>query len=186
MFGLNESIIKSEDHTQLLQFAERLNEDESLSVVLQGHTDNIGTDDFNYHLSRDRANAVREYLVQEGIDKKRLFIIANGESSPKKSNKTSVGREANRRVDAFIQSMAGRATYSYCRKGVGNIERLRNLSNDQLIKKSEVIDQGLNSLMDMVLAIASCVPVTSLAALTLVALKSKRVSLVWSQRNGYQ
>lgn len=177
LFDLNKFNIQNQYHSALTTFAARLKEDETLSVALQGYTDNIGTDEFNYYLSRDRACSVRDYLIEQGIESKRLFIVANGEADPVASNQTDEGRAENRRVEALVQQGEALATYSYCREAVGNIERLRNLSNDKLIQQSERIDQGLNSLINMALGVATCVPATSVAAMVMIAAKESTSAL---------
>jgi len=68
-------------------------------VEVGGHTDNKGSDDFNLRLSQDRANAVRDYLVGQGVPLSRLIGVGYGETRPIDTNKTEAGREANRRVE---------------------------------------------------------------------------------------
>ena len=68
-------------------------------VEIGGHTDNVGADGFNKRLSEQRAKAVKDYLMQNGIDAKRLIIRGYGKSKPIASNKTEEGRQKNRRVE---------------------------------------------------------------------------------------
>lgn len=69
---------------------------------IEGHTDNVGADDANLTLSRDRAGAVVDYLVQQGIDRSRLEAEGYGSSRPIAPNLTRRGREQNRRVEFHI------------------------------------------------------------------------------------
>ncbi len=71
-------------------------------VEVQGHTDNVGTDETNQKLSQRRANAVRDYLVDKGVKKSRLVAQGYGASKPLGSNDTETGRRANRRVQFEI------------------------------------------------------------------------------------
>lgn len=71
---------------------------------VEGHTDNVGSDDANLVLSRDRAAAVVEYLVQQGIERARLDADGYGSSRPIAPNLTRRGREQNRRVEFHIVS----------------------------------------------------------------------------------
>ncbi len=83
-----------EVYEQLAKFSDRKYE-------IAGHTDNAGTDKINVKLSLDRANAVREYLVNRGIEKSRLVGKGYGASRPKADNKTAAGRTINRRIEFF-------------------------------------------------------------------------------------
>lgn len=69
------------------------------NFVIEGHTDNIGTPEFNQRLSRARAIAVRLYLLEREIEPERLSITFFGETKPKASNDTEAGRRQNRRVE---------------------------------------------------------------------------------------
>ncbi len=68
-------------------------------VLLEGHTDWISTEQYNYDLSLRRAQSVRDYLLSKGIESDRVKLVGFGESRPLSSNETSEGRAMNRRVD---------------------------------------------------------------------------------------
>ncbi|HEY0055603.1 MAG TPA: OmpA family protein [Pedobacter sp.] len=68
-------------------------------AALEGHASAEGTDSYNMNLSRDRANSVKTYLVNSGVDANRLSVKAFGESRPVASNETEEGRMQNRRVE---------------------------------------------------------------------------------------
>lgn len=76
-----------------------LNEHPSLPVIVEGHTDNIGSDTYNLKLSERRANAVRDYLIQKGIVSTRIHIAGFSEHRPIADNKTAEGRALNRRAE---------------------------------------------------------------------------------------
>src|SRR5262249_27452955 len=71
-------------------------------VRVEGHTDNKGTNEHNLTLSRERARSVKEYLVAQGVDAKRLATEGFGETRPVADNTTDEGRYKNRRVDFVI------------------------------------------------------------------------------------
>jgi outer membrane protein OmpA-like peptidoglycan-associated protein len=68
-------------------------------VVIEGHTDNVGSDTLNLNLSQRRAQSVLNYLVSKNIDASRLRAKGFGESKPIATNATPLGRAKNRRVD---------------------------------------------------------------------------------------
>ena len=73
-------------------------------IRIEGHTDSMGTDEYNQDLSQRRATAVRNYLVSQGIPASQLVeIVGYGESRPVADNGTSEGRYLNRRVDFVVK-----------------------------------------------------------------------------------
>ena len=73
------------------------------SAVIEGHTDDVGTDADNLYLSRRRADSVVDYLVREhGIAPARLSAVGYGETSPVADNASEAGKRINRRIDAVI------------------------------------------------------------------------------------
>jgi outer membrane protein OmpA-like peptidoglycan-associated protein len=74
------------------------------TVVIQGHTDNVGSTETNLTLSRNRAESVRAYLLQHGVDPGRIETEGLGESVPVASNETEGGRQQNRRVEIIVSN----------------------------------------------------------------------------------
>jgi OOP family OmpA-OmpF porin len=74
-----------------------------LSVDVVGHTDSVGTEEYNQELSVRRANAVKEYMVSEGIDPGLVNVKGMGEADPVASNATAEGRAKNRRVEISVE-----------------------------------------------------------------------------------
>lgn len=70
-----------------------------VTVEIRGHTDSVGSEEYNRKLSRDRAEAVKEYLVDEGIEADRITTRGLGESEPVATNETETGRRKNRRIE---------------------------------------------------------------------------------------
>jgi outer membrane protein OmpA-like peptidoglycan-associated protein len=92
---------------RLNQVAQSLKDlDDDKLVSIEGFTDSRGADDMNQKLSQDRANAVKDYLVSQGVRADKLRSIGRGEGSPVASNDTPEGRANNRRVEIVIQSSA--------------------------------------------------------------------------------
>ncbi|MFZ0233231.1 MAG: OmpA family protein, partial [Candidatus Acidiferrales bacterium] len=73
-----------------------------LHLSVEGYTDSVGSDAFNQTLSEQRANAVRDYLVQQGLDPTSITASGFGKSNPVASNDTAMGRQQNRRVEIII------------------------------------------------------------------------------------
>lgn len=74
-----------------------------LDVQVEGHTDSDGSDSYNLRLSQSRADAVREYLISQGVDAARLSSVGYGETRPIDTNRTTSGKANNRRVEFRIQ-----------------------------------------------------------------------------------
>jgi outer membrane protein OmpA-like peptidoglycan-associated protein len=73
-----------------------------LTLEVEGHTDNVGSDEFNQRLSEQRASAVRDYLVQQGLNPGAVTAKGFGKSQPVASNATAAGRQQNRRVEMVV------------------------------------------------------------------------------------
>ena len=76
-----------------------LEDNPSLKLEIQGHTDNVGDDVLNMRLSLERAESVRRYLIDHGIAADRLVARGYGESRPTAGNGSAGGRSANRRIE---------------------------------------------------------------------------------------
>jgi outer membrane protein OmpA-like peptidoglycan-associated protein len=73
-----------------------------LHLSVEGYTDSVGSDAFNQTLSEQRAGAVRDYLVQQGLDPSSITATGFGKTNPVASNDTAMGRQQNRRVEIII------------------------------------------------------------------------------------
>ncbi len=109
-FDFNKATIRLPESQEALQAAYTiLKENPTIKVEIQGHTDNVGSDDYNQRLSEQRAWAVVNYLVQQmGVDPARLIAKGYGESMPKASNDTPEGRALNRRVEFVVIGELGK------------------------------------------------------------------------------
>jgi OOP family OmpA-OmpF porin len=97
-FDFDKSNIRP-DMRPILDEAARLIKQEEGDLMLEGHTDSIGTEEYNMGLGRRRANSVKQYLIDKGVDANRLDTKSYGESQPKYTNETAEGRALNRRVE---------------------------------------------------------------------------------------
>lgn len=99
-FDTDKSNIKAESAQTLELLATLLKKSPELNIEIQGHTDNVGSADYNLTLSEQRAHSVRQYLIERNnIDQARLSAKGYGETAPKASNESVAGRAQNRRVD---------------------------------------------------------------------------------------
>ncbi|MCX7769169.1 MAG: OmpA family protein, partial [Flavobacteriales bacterium] len=101
-FDFNSAVLNPKALITIKAFAEFLKEHPDLRVAIHGHTDNIGNDADNLILSRQRARAVYEALLEQGIDPGRLSYDGFGESRPIANNDTAEGRAKNRRTEFVI------------------------------------------------------------------------------------
>jgi len=90
-------LLKTSDPA-LNDLAKIMAEEKDLKLYVDGHTDNVGKDEFNQKLSEDRAASVRDALVAKGVDASRIITQGYGETQPVADNKTAAGRAKNRRV----------------------------------------------------------------------------------------
>ena len=97
-FEFNSAKLTSESRPLLDDVASDLQKHPRLKVELEGHTDSVGADAYNLKLSQQRADAVREYLIAQGVAPSQLTAKGYGESKPLVSNTTAEGRAENRRV----------------------------------------------------------------------------------------
>lgn len=97
-FDFAKSTIRARSYPYLNRVAELLVK-KGFSLKLGGHTDNVGSDQANMRLSKDRAESVKNYLVSQNASSSRIEAVGYGESQPVSSNKTATGRQQNRRVE---------------------------------------------------------------------------------------
>lgn len=101
-FAFNSADILSSSQKVLDEFIVFLNDHPTMTISIEGHTDNVGSDEFNLILSENRAKAVYNYLVNNGIDANRLQYKGFGETAPIATNETEEGRAMNRRTEFVI------------------------------------------------------------------------------------
>lgn len=98
-FSPSKSELSTDAKAALDAFAAQLKgNNKNVFVEIQGHTDNLGSDNYNEKLGEERAQAVRRYLSKQGMPLHRMQVISYGEAEPVADNKTRDGRSQNRRV----------------------------------------------------------------------------------------
>lgn len=101
-FGTNEDFINPDSRKSLDKLIQIFQEYPKTNVVVEGHTDSTGNANYNMDLSRRRANSVTDYLIKNGVERKRLTTKWFGQEQPKYDNATPEGRTKNRRVELAI------------------------------------------------------------------------------------
>jgi outer membrane protein OmpA-like peptidoglycan-associated protein len=103
-FRLNKTTPRTISHPALDRLVALLRKYPSLTIRVEGHTDNLGKPEYNQWLSEERARSVRAYLLSKGIEANRVVAVGRGATHPIASNKTKVGRRQNRRVEVHFTS----------------------------------------------------------------------------------
>ena len=102
-FYNNSAKIQKKSYPILDKIIDISKECKSAKIVIAGYTDSLGTKRNNLKVSRKRANSVKDYFIEKGIEKDRLEAVGYGEANPIASNKTAKGREKNRRIEISIK-----------------------------------------------------------------------------------
>jgi outer membrane protein OmpA-like peptidoglycan-associated protein len=102
-FDTDSTAIKPGFHTTLDKLAEVVVRYNKTSLTVVGHTDNVGSDAYNQKLSERRALSVAQYLESKRVNSMRLAISGKGESMPVAANSSESGRQANRRVEIYVE-----------------------------------------------------------------------------------
>jgi adhesin transport system outer membrane protein len=102
LFDFDKSELRPEGVARLDEFVGKLKASPFELLIATGHTDAMGTDEYNEALSLRRAGAVRDHLVSRGIDGARVRVVGKGESQPIAENDTPEGRQKNRRVEIEV------------------------------------------------------------------------------------
>ena len=103
-FDFDKALVRPGHYDDAKRIADTLNKYSGANAQLEGHTDSIGTEEYNMGLSKRRAESVKLYVVEKyNIKPSRISTVGYGESKPVASNDTDAGRQRNRRVVAHIQ-----------------------------------------------------------------------------------
>jgi OmpA-OmpF porin, OOP family len=101
-FDFNKSVLKPEAKAKLDDLVSKMGAINLEVIIAVGHTDSVGSDEYNQKLSVKRSEAVKEYLIGKGIEANRVYTEGKGEKSPVADNKTSEGRAKNRRTEIEV------------------------------------------------------------------------------------
>jgi len=104
MFDVDKAGLKDGYKPELAQLATILNKYDDTSILLEGHTDSTGTEEYNLDLSKKRAQSVGNYLAMEKVNPTRFTMMGYGPQQPVASNETEAGRAQNRRVEVAIMA----------------------------------------------------------------------------------
>lgn len=102
-FEFDRAVIRDRSFPILNTVAQVMRDFPDITIEIQGHTDDHGSDDYNLRLSGERAGAVRTYLIEQGTPADRMTSRGYGESRPIETNRTPAGRATNRRVE-FVRT----------------------------------------------------------------------------------
>ena len=101
-FDFNKSVIKPEAKAKLDDLVDKIKAINLEVIIAVGHTDAVGSEEYNQKLSMRRSNAVKAYLINKGVDKTRIYTEGKGEKQPVADNSTKEGRAKNRRVEIEV------------------------------------------------------------------------------------
>lgn len=101
-FDSGKATLKTSSYTELNELLEYLQLKPNLRIEISGHTDNVGQAENNQTLSENRALAVKNYLVKQGINSNRITTIGYGSTKPIAYNTTAEGRQKNRRTEVKL------------------------------------------------------------------------------------
>jgi outer membrane protein OmpA-like peptidoglycan-associated protein len=104
LFASGTAQLNSGGTNNLGKLAGFLNKHPERTALIEGHTDSVGSEDYNQGLSQRRADAVKSYLVGQSISSSRLSASGKGEYSPIGDNSSATGRQQNRRVEVIIEN----------------------------------------------------------------------------------
>ena len=106
LYDFDSDVVRTDAAKNLSNLAASLGKYPNTDLLIVGHTDDKGTDDYNQALSERRASAASRYLAGAGVEASRLRSLGRGESEPLGSNATEAGRQTNRRVEIAIVANA--------------------------------------------------------------------------------
>ncbi|HUG04399.1 MAG TPA: OmpA family protein [Steroidobacteraceae bacterium] len=104
LFTSGQADLKAGVASNLGRLATFLHQNPGRNVEIEGHTDSVGSDEYNQALSQRRADSVRSFLIQQGIGPERIRTAGKGEHQPVADNESSGGRQQNRRVEVIIEN----------------------------------------------------------------------------------
>ena len=101
-FDFDKAVLKPEAEVKLDDLSSKMGAINLEVIIAVGHTDSVGSDEYNQKLSVRRSEAVKAYLISKGIEANRVYTEGKGEKSPVADNKTNEGRAKNRRVEIEV------------------------------------------------------------------------------------
>lgn len=102
-FDFSKWALRPESYYELSKLVDTLKKYPKLEIIIQAHTDNVGSDIYNHNLSEKRASSVVQYLISQGVFSHQISSKGFGESTPLSTNDTYEGRQINRRIEFKVQ-----------------------------------------------------------------------------------
>jgi outer membrane protein OmpA-like peptidoglycan-associated protein len=102
LFDFDSSTLRREGNENLQKLVRIINRDDDTTLMIVGHTDSRGDEDYNMRLSERRAQSARTYMIAQGLSSSKIQIVGRGELEPISENETDAGRQMNRRVEVAI------------------------------------------------------------------------------------
>ena len=102
LFDFDSAQLRAEARDELGKLANNLEKYPNTDLVVVGHTDAVGSNDYNQDLSEQRADAAASYLISQGVSRSRITTVGKGETEAIASNDTDYGRQQNRRIEVAI------------------------------------------------------------------------------------
>lgn len=120
LFDTGKATLKPGANSTLARLSTYLKQSPESNVVIEGHTDNVGSNEYNTELSQRRAQAVQDELLNQGANAQQITAVGKGEDYPVAGNDTAAGRQQNRRVEVIIQNSAMSVATSPASSGVAH------------------------------------------------------------------
>jgi outer membrane protein OmpA-like peptidoglycan-associated protein len=108
LFDTSKATLKPGADSQMARIATLMEKNPDTKVIIEGHTDSRGSDEYNQELSKRRAEAVQDALASRGIERNRVEAVGKGKGFPVATNDTDAGRQQNRRVEIVFSDKEGR------------------------------------------------------------------------------
>jgi outer membrane protein OmpA-like peptidoglycan-associated protein len=108
LFDTGKATLKPGAYSTIDRLAQVLNSSHNSRVVIEGHTDSVGSEEMNQSLSEERAMSVQSALLQRGVSGSQVRSLGKGETTPVAGNDTASGRQANRRVELIFSQDGSR------------------------------------------------------------------------------
>ena len=102
LFDFGKYNLRSEAREKLAKLSGIILAHPGLKLAVEGHTDSVGSDESNQKLSQQRADTVRSYLIEQGLQDASVLSMGFGKTSPVAGNDTPAGRQKNRRVEIVV------------------------------------------------------------------------------------
>jgi outer membrane protein OmpA-like peptidoglycan-associated protein len=102
LFDFDSSTLRQEGYDNLRKLARIINRDSDTTLMIVGHTDSRGDENYNLRLSERRAQSASSFMISQGLASSRIQIVGRGEYEPISENETDAGRQKNRRIEVAI------------------------------------------------------------------------------------